>query len=116
MDALMMGSTTGRPVERVENDPWITETLLAKAHAHLRDCLQEERSSMDAAYGRLQELELERCSLMQRLSLGCFEYYKAASVQIHDRAVDLAGKFHNTSSLYPRSSITLVFPGSPLLL
>ena len=87
----MLGSANGRPAERVEKDPWITETLLAKAHAHLRDCLQEERSSMDAAYGRLQELELERSALMARLSLGCFEHYKAAAVTVHDRAVDLAG-------------------------
>lgn len=143
VDALHIEGTAQGRVQIVENDPWVTESLLAKAHADLRTCLQvlgprglgrggffngkgnnaemhdwrrmrtpmlsasflfdcrrpppffrcsqEERCSMEAAYSQLRELELERAALNARLSRGCFDHYRAASVAVHDRAVDLSG-------------------------
>jgi len=87
----------GKPCA-VEHDPWVTESLLAHAHSYLRACLQEERCCMDAAYGKLRELELERFALMAKISLSCFQHYKTASVTVHDLAVDLADSVQEAES------------------
>eukprot|EP00873_Tetraselmis_striata_P019825 jgi/Tetstr1/440089/TSEL_028447.t1 len=81
---------SGRAVQ-LENDPWVTESLLAKAHKHLRTCLEDGRLCLDASFLKLQQLELKRTALLSRMLSGCFGCYETSGRTVHDRAVELAG-------------------------
>mmetsp|Transcript_19186 Transcript_19186/g.45774 ORF Transcript_19186/g.45774 Transcript_19186/m.45774 type:complete len:567 (-) Transcript_19186:252-1952(-) len=78
-------------IAQVEQDPWMTEALLARAHSRLRRRLREEREHADAASRRMQELESERSALMSKVSGRCFKHLETAASAVVDRASDLAG-------------------------